>query len=281
MTFWLNLPNHNKSLHSASSGPQQEWTFTKPLARCTLYSMHAIVQAFHDFPSKESLPLTEVNFIVFLTGSFLFFKCISSENSESDKRLNARRFNSTFTALSATFTHSVAINHWRFTHKQISQWFSFSSRRPTGTAAASDWYKIRFIAQHKLESFFLEQEVLDLNTVNDKVLTFCWWQGQGQAPHPSSWFSLAPPLTPSCPWHKIWILAQEAKTNFLLLTLCLVNLLAFLINLGLDLLLTEWPPVDGRACCCLLEKLLQTFCCHWGWLLNASLPNLKQKCLCF
>ena len=35
-----------------------EVVFHKTLARCTLYSMPAIVQAFHNSPSKESLLLT-------------------------------------------------------------------------------------------------------------------------------------------------------------------------------------------------------------------------------
>ena len=64
--------------------------------------VHATVQAFYNFPSQES------------STSVFLLKIPRVE------RLNARRFNSTLTALSATFTHFVAIID--ISHKQISQW---------------------------------------------------------------------------------------------------------------------------------------------------------------
>ena len=118
------------------------------------------------FPPKKAFSLGQQgsNVLMFFTGSFLFYTCISSENSESDKRLNARRFNSTFTALSATFTHFVAINHWRFTHKQISQWPPSHRGDPLELRLRLIVIENRFIAQHTIESFFLEQQLFGIWT---------------------------------------------------------------------------------------------------------------------
>ena len=92
---------------------QKEVNFHKtPVARCTMYNgkqctCHCTSFLQLSLPRKPSPDHTfpQPDF----TGIFLLFTCISSENSKSDNRLNARRFNSTFTALSATFTHFVAI----------------------------------------------------------------------------------------------------------------------------------------------------------------------------
>ena len=59
-----------------------------------------------------------------------------------------------------------------------------------------------------------------------------------------------------------------------LLTFNFLDLFLLLVNLGLNLLLTEGPPVDGWAGGCLLEKLLQAFRRNRGRLLNTALSYL-------
>merc|ERR1719412_2575702 len=62
-----------------------------------------------------------------------------------------------------------------------------------------------------------------------------------------------------------------------LLTFNLLDLFLLLVNLGLNLLLTEGPPVNGWAGGCLLEKLLQAFRRNRGRLLNTALSHLSPS----
>ena len=61
-----------------------------------------------------------------------------------------------------------------------------------------------------------------------------------------------------------------------LLTFNFLDLFLLLVNLGLNLLLTEGPPVDGWTGGCLLEKLLQAFRRNRGRLLNTALSYLSS-----
>ena len=113
---------------------------------------------------------------------------------------------------------------------------------------------------------------------------FCWMQGQCQGPPPSSSSSLEPPLNSSCPLdtrlrlYSMQMLVICVKLLMLskgsLLTFNFLDLFLLLVNLGLNLLLTEGPPVDGWASGCLLEKLLQAFRRNRGRLLNTALSYL-------